>query len=351
MRHNRWIGAMFVGLGVLSAGERASAQVLFYDDFESGASAWTLTGLWHVESSTTPCGQLLDPFPSGARCLRMGDLSGTACDFVGSEAAPTHDRASLAVPVALVGTGGRAWLRYVNRIDTESCNMGQGIWWDLSELEISVDGGASWDLLGMDCYGEAWHKGRANLTPYIGSNVLVRFSFFAGDGKLNDEFGWLIDDVSIRMEPGAPFCDSSSACPCGNFTVGGDNIGGCKASNGRQAELYALGQASMTQETVVLHADSMPLGTTAFVFQGSAATSPMAQFDGTFCLGGQLIRLGTRMTTTGAISIPSPGGLPLSTVASANTTLYYQVHYRNAANYCTEGTKNLTNAYSIHWTP
>jgi hypothetical protein len=34
-----------------------------------------------------------------------------------------------------------------------------------------------------------------------------------------------------------------------------------------------------------------------------------------------------------------------------NTTLHYQVWYRNSANYCTSATFNLSNMVTVAWTP
>ncbi len=331
--------------------DRAHAQVLFSDNFESGAGAWSLTGMWHLENASGACGQLLGPFPSGVQCIRMGNASGTPCNFVGAEAAPTYDLATLNTPISIVGNGTRAWLRYKNRIDTEGCTNVFGDWWDVSRPEISTDGGGSWTPMLMDCHGNAWHKGRTDLTSYIGMDVQLRFSFFAGDAALNDGFGWLIDDVSVRMEPGVPFCDPHNLCPCDN-NDGLDAIGGCQSSSGKRGELYGLGTASISQNSVSLHADGLPLGTTALVLQGNAFTTDyLAIGDGILCIGGQILRLGTQQTTVGAISHPLPGGLPLSATATANATYVYQVFYRNAAQYCNMGGTNLTNAYWIAWQP
>jgi hypothetical protein len=358
--------SILTGLAILLAGLAWSrpihAQTLFSDDFENGAAQWTLGSPWHVENAIDPCGLQLSPFPSGARCLRMGNNTGADCHFHDLDVSPHQASARLDTPIVLVGTGARAWLRYVNRADSEECddNFQFGFPVDNPERQVSTDGGQTWIGIGYDCRGNRWHKGRANLTPYLGQQILVRCVFSATDAVSNEGFGWLIDDVSVRIEPGAPHCDATNACPCQNYFGAWPrywedpltaDIGGCINSALREAELYGSGRASIAQDDAALHVDNMPLGSYAVFVQGSALTAPQQLGDGLTCLGGRLMRLGVKASTLGAASYPGAANRPLSTSAHAGETVAYQVHFRDAAPYCTPKTSNFSNAYTIEWQP
>ncbi len=359
MRHLILAG-LTVGFGFTALPLPARAQTLFVENFEAGTDAWLLTSAWKLENDYENCGSQLAPFPSGVRCLRMGSASGFDCHY--HNAFPGLQIAQLSTPITLSGAGAKAWLRYANRIDTEGClfNDGNpgGPPFDASKRELSIDGGSSWISLQHDCRGSSWHKGRADLSPYLGQQILLRFTFDAGDATANEGFGWLIDDVTVRIEPGSPVCDSSTACPCLNtpFVTWAEdpetvNIGGCLTSSGVQAELSGRGSASVSQGAVVLRADHLPHGSYALFMQGSALAAPRPLGDGLTCLAAPLLRLGVKAATSGAASYPDGANIPLSASAHAGETVAYQVHFRDAATFCTPSRSNFSNAYTIEWQP
>lgn len=352
-------------LGTLaSVTDRAQAQTVFFEDFESGYANWTMTGQWKPQSEADFCGSQQAPFPSATHAVWFGSNHGSACDYAVPDppwVTPKGDL-TMVVPVALVGTGQSAWLRYRTRLQSEGCLPEPPVEiYDYSSRSVSIDQGQTWIPLHGDCRKSTnWRKGRADLTPYMGQSVLIRFSFDAGDSNYNDYNGWWIDDVELRIETGVPICDADATCPCNNYLFGffdasTANIGGCHNSatpNKRGGELTGSGVASIGQDSVVLTADGMTLGTTALLFQGSALTPPQPLGDGTLCLGGQILRVAVRPAPAGTLSYPQPSDLKLSQIASANTTFGYQVWYRNATpSYCTPATYNLTNAYAVQWAP
>jgi len=76
--------------------------------------------------------------------------------------------------------------------------------------------------------------------------------------------------------------------------------------------------------------------------------------DGLRCVGGSVVRIGTKQNSGGASQYPEPGDPLLSTVIilpSTGASLFYQVWYRNAAAYCTASTFNLTNGVHAIWGP
>jgi len=168
-------------------------------------------------------------------------------------------------------------------------------------------------------------------------------------------------DVFLRPlgDPLAPsgtcFGDGSgAACPCGNTAPAGARIG-CLNSLGLGARLVATGTASVSGDTLVLHADQMP-NSTSLYFQGTTAVGGGAGTilgDGLSCAGGTLIRLRTVQNAAGASQFPGAGD-PLLSVRGSVTipgTRVYQAWYRNAAAYCTPSTFNLTNGLVVVWQP
>ncbi len=149
-------------------------------------------------------------------------------------------------------------------------------------------------------------------------------------------------------------CSSSNtACPCGNGGLGGN---GCNNSfNTGGAGLTATGVASVTIDTLRIRASGLPPVTSCLLFQGTAGPTGGVQVfgDGLRCVAGTVIRLGINPSSGGVAEWPRAGDPGLSTagVIPANATRLYQVWYRNAANFCTASTFNLSNSILVKWFP
>lgn len=151
------------------------------------------------------------------------------------------------------------------------------------------------------------------------------------------------------------FCSgdgSSGACPCGN---GGSAFHGCANSafvGG--AGLSASGTASVSADSVSLSAADMT-GSIAVFFQGATATPATIIDDGLGCVGGPIIRLGTKSVTANSGSFPQPGDPSISVrgaIPPAGGLYRYQTFYRNAVTaFCPPATSNRTNAVMIAWIP
>jgi hypothetical protein len=169
---------------------------------------------------------------------------------------------------------------------------------------------------------------------------------------------YIYDDLSFTPQAGPPptaYCfgdGSGTACPCGNAGAAGN---GCASSvNGAGGHLSASGAASIANDTLSLNGSGMA-NSSALYFQGTTQLGGGAGLvfgDGLRCVGGSIIRLGTKVNVAGASSYPS-GSTPISVKGAnaAGSTRTYQVWYRNAAPFCNPETFNLTNGLQLTWAP
>jgi Tol biopolymer transport system component len=168
--------------------------------------------------------------------------------------------------------------------------------------------------------------------------------------------------VFIRVDttPPAPFtvlCSGNGTCPC---LTGQDQWAGCPNSHQTYggATITALGNPSVSNDTIQLVATGMGSGAPALFFQGTALVNGGAGAvfgEGLRCVAGSVRRFPVR---TANVSVSMGHGIgsdaPISVtgqVPGAGGTRYYQAWYRDAAVFCTLSTFNLTNAISIVWQP
>ncbi len=72
--------------------------------------------------------------------------------------------------------------------------------WDWGRVEISTDGGSSWETLwsATDTAGE-WEERRFDLASYVGKVINLRFHFYCEDSSIANVYpGWFIDDVRVE---------------------------------------------------------------------------------------------------------------------------------------------------------
>jgi len=146
---------------------------------------------------------------------------------------------------------------------------------------------------------------------------------------------------------------SGTPCPCGNESLPADQVG-CRSSLGIGGKLRAGGNSSLSADTLVLSGNQMP-NSSALYFQGTTQQSGglgSTFGDGLRCVGGSIVRLGTKANSAGASQYPSGLDTSVSTrgLVSAPGTRTYQVWYRNAAAFCTSSTFNLSNGVQVTWT-
>jgi hypothetical protein len=170
----------------------------------------------------------------------------------------------------------------------------------------------------------------------------------------------MVSDVFVgACATGRTFCSgdgTSATCPCGN--VGAWNAG-CPNSAGTGAILSGEGWSLVANDTLALLVRGLPLNSTVLFLQGSIQQNGgngSAFGDGVRCVGGSVVRLGTRTAPQGwsTWGFGAPGSPLLSVqsnVPSGGDLRLYQAWYRNAAPFCTSATYNLTNGLEISWLP
>jgi hypothetical protein len=160
-----------------------------------------------------------------------------------------------------------------------------------------------------------------------------------------------------RAVSGTPYClgdGSATACPCGNSSPSGAQAG-CVNSGGRAGKLVARGSTSLLTETARLEGSGMT-NSSVLYFQGTTSVSGGAGFvfgDGLRCVGGSLVRLGVAQNSNGASIWPPPNGPSLREAGhvTAPGARFYQAWYRDAQNYCTPATFDLSNGWRFVWRP
>ncbi len=155
--------------------------------------------------------------------------------------------------------------------------------------------------------------------------------------------------------PPSAYCPgdgSTIPCPCANN--GGTGRGCSNSLFATGALLSGAGTTSVAADTLVLSASSMT-GSVAVFFQGASQLAPAIVDDGLGCVGGPIIRLGTKTVAANASSFPQSGDPLISVrgaIPPAGAVRYYQCFYRNAvAAFCPPATSNRTNGLNVTWVP
>ncbi len=151
--------------------------------------------------------------------------------------------------------------------------------------------------------------------------------------------------------PIVSYCPGTG-CPCGNDGSGGAGCANSAVPTG--ALLSATGTPSVASDSLFLTSTDMT-GSVAVFFQGASQIPASVVDDGLGCVGGPIVRLGTKVVGGGAAFFPDVGD-PLVSVRGAippaGGTFYYQCFYRNAvAAFCPPATSNRTNGLQITWAP
>jgi hypothetical protein len=157
---------------------------------------------------------------------------------------------------------------------------------------------------------------------------------------------------SDQLQPGEVFCSgdgSAAPCPCGNT---GPEDHGCANGDGTAAHLRATGSSSISNNDLSFLADALPPGQPALLYTGInriQSGQGVGFGDGLRCTGGAVFRLGVRFADpVGDAEWSAPF---VSTPWSAGTTRHFQAWYRNTPSPACGSGYNLSNGYSVSFTP
>jgi hypothetical protein len=202
---NRLILAI-TAICLLGAAQAAWGVDYYLENFETGLGGFTLDnssgsghGLWHRGNQCLAA----EPGHSGAWVLYYG--SDTMCTYAVEDPPGTSaaNQGSATSPeIDLTGAAGKVLLEFHYRLHTQNAS-GR----DIATVEISANGGAFQILRtqgsGLIDPSGTWRKAIANLTPWIGSTVQLRFGFNTVDSQANGYPGYAVDDVRVHdgLEP------------------------------------------------------------------------------------------------------------------------------------------------------
>lgn len=189
----------------------------------------------------------------------------------------------------------------------------------------------------------------ANAAPVAGSGTLEMFEPGVGSTLVFPLEGPGVGTGTFST----PFClgdNTGTPCPCLNPAAPGE---GCLNSSGFGAVLGHSGEASVSNDTLSLHADQAVSSVSGLFFGGT--TQPGGglgvQFgDGLLCAGGAITRLQVR-PTNGSGSADSTVGISAKDGSSPGDTRYYQYWFRDPSpGICGSGF-NTSHGLSLTWLP
>jgi len=217
----------------------------------------------------------------------------------------------------------------------------------------STDGAgnvAVYESLGGGAFAPASRFGTANAYDVAGLDTDL-------DG--DDDFVALNRTDFFTLEntttSGVAFCfgdGSGTACPCGNASSPAAKAG-CTNGLGRAGRIVARGSTSLLVDSLELRGTGMT-NSAALYFQGTLAANGgngNVFGDGLRCAGGSVVRLDVVQNAQGASIVPGAGDPPLRVLGQITSPgeRVYQVWYRDAGNFCTPATWNLTNGVRMLW--
>ncbi len=172
-----------------------SGGEIFFDDMESGVGGWTAESPW---------GQVTTDYYSAVTCWT---------DSPGGNYS-NYTNAAIISPMLTIPDAIETRLKFWHRYHTESCC-------DECRVEISSDGGTSWDeLIYYRGTQNEWTQADLDISDYDdNSQVQVRFRLDADYSVTYD--GWYVDDVSITQD----FVPDYSSPDTPNINVSYDKAG------------------------------------------------------------------------------------------------------------------------------
>ncbi|HPG00036.1 MAG TPA: beta-galactosidase [Kiritimatiellia bacterium] len=206
----------------LNTDSSAGPTVAFTDSAEGGTNGWTATGLWHQDTAQAAS-------PTRSWTYNNGVNYNTGARNTGT----------LTTPWISLSNAAAATLTFKSWYETEDT----GTSWDKKLVQVSTDGTNWTQVLQISGPNKQWTSQTADLSPYAGKRVQVRFVFDSIDGVYNTFAGWAVDDVTVLAVQGAPrdlFFDSMESTT--NWTGSGLwRLATNRASGGIRSWVYNNG--------------------------------------------------------------------------------------------------------------
>ncbi len=164
------------------------------DSFETGATGWTTTGLWHLANNST--------------CASPGYASPTRAFYYGQDATcnyntgATNTGALTSPPVSGITSTSTLSFNYFRRV--ESYNGA----YDRTLVDVIRSNGTVtnvWSRDSRNASSTAWaSSGNISLSAFAGDTIRLRFTFNTVDSVSNAFTGWFIDDVKVTGAASCP---------------------------------------------------------------------------------------------------------------------------------------------------
>jgi extracellular elastinolytic metalloproteinase len=164
------------------------------ETFETGATGWTGTGLWHLVNNST-CAS--PGYSSATRAFYYGQDS--TCNY---STGATNTGTLTSPAISGITSSSALSFNYFRRVESFSGS------YDRTTVDVIRSNGTTATVFNLDSRnpsGTTWtSSGNISLSAYAGDTIRLRFTFNTVDGVANNFTGWFIDDVKVS---------GSSSCP------------------------------------------------------------------------------------------------------------------------------------------
>jgi hypothetical protein len=258
-----------------------------------------------------------------------------------------------------IDTGGNLYGHSINDDALYSINTstGAGTYIGPTGLLANYAQGMDFDWATNTLYATHFNYTGVVVTNFCSVNTATgAFTVVVNTDPLNAEME-MACKAGVPGEPGEALGFGDTGCPCGNNNDGTLPLGGCahdEAYNGNGAagaRLDASGQASVSNDSVVLMGSRGQVSNSTLFFQGNNDLSGTGVFlgDGLRIAGGGVIRIQAKATNSNGDASTSIG-ISAKTGVSAGETKYYQWWIRDPAGSSCGAESNTSNGYMVTWT-
>jgi extracellular elastinolytic metalloproteinase len=163
----------------------------FVEEFETGATGWTATGLWHLAQNSTCAGAGNPGFSSPTRAFYYG--RDATCNY-NSGATNTGDLTS--PPISGIIASSVLTFDFFRRVESFSQSF------DRTTVDVIRSNGTATTVFTRDSRnpsaGIPWgSSGNISLSAFAGDTIRLRFRFNTVDNVSNNFAGWFIDHVTV----------------------------------------------------------------------------------------------------------------------------------------------------------